>query len=160
MASIDVIIPVYNCKKYLEAAVASVLNQPCKNINIVIIDDGSTDGSAEICDHLSLAHNEVTVIHKPNGGVSSARNVGIEFVIKKYTNDLTHRYIASLDADDVWTNNFFGQETLAVLEKEYHLVGFQFCFCNKALTRCSPPTPMREGLHLGGTQAAWLYWEQ
>ena len=95
----SVIIPVYNCEKYVEQAVASVLSQPLKNINIVIIDDGSTDSSPKICDDLALNHERVTVIHTENGGVSKARNIGIDYVLSKADSD----YIGFLDSDDLYT---------------------------------------------------------
>lgn len=95
----SVIIPVYNCEKYVEQAVASVLSQPLKNINIVIIDDGSTDSSPKICDDLALNHERVTVIHTENGGVSKARNIGIDYVLSKADSD----YIGFLDSDALYT---------------------------------------------------------
>lgn len=65
---ISVIIPVYNCKKYLESAVQSVLEQAYENIEIILVDDGSTDGSAELCDRLGKGNRLIHVIHKENGG--------------------------------------------------------------------------------------------
>ena len=81
MAFINVIIPVYNAEKYLEETVNSVLSQPYKDIEIVLVNDGSTDSSPEICDKIAENEKRVTVIHQKNGGASSARNKGIEFVL-------------------------------------------------------------------------------
>lgn len=102
MSKIHVVIPVYNAKKYLQQAVDSVLDQPYKGIDIVLVDDGSTDGSAELCDEIAQREERVNVIHQANGGVSSARNTGIEHVLK---NAQENDYIAFLDADDFWVSN-------------------------------------------------------
>ena len=92
MKLISVIVPVYNTEKYLEKCVMSILNQTYKNLEIILIDDGSTDNSPQICDSLAEKDNRITVIHQPNGGVSSARNTGL---------DNTHGdYIMFVDSDD------------------------------------------------------------
>ena len=81
---ICVVIPVYNAKKYLYEAVSSVLNQKYKKIEIILIDDGSCDGSSEICDNLAQRSERIFVIHQKNSGVSAARNAGIDYVLNKY----------------------------------------------------------------------------
>ena len=92
MKLISVIVPVYNTEKYIEKCVMSILNQTYKNLEIILIDDGSTDNSPQICDSLAEKDNRITVIHQPNGGVSSARNIGL---------DNTHGdYITFVDSDD------------------------------------------------------------
>ena len=92
MKLISVIVPVYNTEKYIEKCVMSILNQTYKNLEIILIDDGSTDNSPQICDSLAKKDNRITVIHQPNGGVSSARNIGL---------DNTHGdYITFVDSDD------------------------------------------------------------
>lgn len=75
---ISVIIPVYNVEKYLEQCVESVLNQTYRDIEVILVDDGSTDGSGAICDEYALQDARVKVIHKENGGLSDARNQGME----------------------------------------------------------------------------------
>lgn len=100
MKHLHVIIPVYNAEKFLLDAVDSVL---CKegNISIVLVNDGSTDSSGAICDKLHAEHPQISVLHQNNGGVSRARNTGIEFVLgQKLTSE---DYFAFLDADDLWT---------------------------------------------------------
>ena len=89
---ISVIIPVYNVKEYLEQCVDSVLAQSYKEIEIILINDGSTDGSGEICDNYRTKDNRVIVIHKENGGLSSARNYGLRIA--------NGEYIMYLDSDD------------------------------------------------------------
>ena len=78
MKLISVIVPVYNTEKYIEKCVMSILNQTYKNLEIILIDDGSTDNSPQICDSLAEKDNRIAVIHQPNGGVSSARNIGLD----------------------------------------------------------------------------------
>ena len=87
------IIPVYQVKNYLERCVSSVLSQTFTDYEIVLVDDGSTDGSGEICDRYAREHENITVIHKTNGGLSSARNAGLQLADSKY--------IMFVDSDDI-----------------------------------------------------------
>lgn len=98
MIKISVIIPVYNVEKYLNKCVESVINQNYKNLEIILVDDGSPDNCPAICDELALKDDRVKVIHKVNGGVSSARNAGID--------NATGDYITFIDSDDYIDNNF------------------------------------------------------
>lgn len=79
---ISVIVPVYNVEAYLEKCVNSILHQTYENIEVILIDDGSTDNSGAICEALVAADSRIKVLHKPNGSVSSARNLGIAVDIK------------------------------------------------------------------------------
>lgn len=90
---VSVIIPVYNVSLYLQQALDSVIHQTYKNLEILVIDDGSTDGSEVICDEY-LSDPRVIVIHQENRGLSGARNTGL--------NHATGDYIAFLDSDDVY----------------------------------------------------------
>ena len=74
---ISVIIPVYNVENYLEKCIKSITNQTYKNLEIVIVDDGSTDSSSKICDELGKRDSRLKIIHKSNSGVSAARNEGL-----------------------------------------------------------------------------------
>lgn len=95
---ISIIIPIYNCKKYIKNCVKSILRQKCRDkLEILIVDDGSIDGSAEICDLLAIENHNVTVIHQCNKGVSSARNTAMELV--------KGEYILFVDADDLLPEN-------------------------------------------------------
>lgn len=96
---ISIIIPVYNCKPYLKECVDSVLNQSYGNIEIILINDGSTDGSEKICDEYANTRDIIHVYHQKNAGVSVARNVGLD--------KATGTYIFFLDADDVLADNIF-----------------------------------------------------
>ncbi len=159
MINIDivVIIPVYNCRKYLEQAVNSVLGQPYHRISIVLVDDGSTDGSGELCDELASGSDRVTVLHQQNAGVSAARNAGIEYAILSASADC---YIAFLDADDGWTDGFFDENVVQLLHKKYDLIGFQSCNCNAQLQAYGLPGNMEAGVHSGGQSSVWLHANQ
>lgn len=89
---LSVIIPVYNVEKYLAETIESVINQPCRDMEIILIDDGSPDNSGKICDEYAQKDDRITVIHKENGGVSSARNAGLDAA--------SGEYIFFLDSDD------------------------------------------------------------
>ena len=89
---ISIIIPVYNVEKYLKKCINSVINQSHKNLEIILIDDGSTDKSGIILDEYAKIDERIKVYHKKNGGLSSARNYGI-----KRSNG---NYICFIDSDD------------------------------------------------------------
>lgn len=89
---VSVIVPVYNVEKYLKKCVNSIIHQTYKNLEIILVDDGSPDRSGALCDHLATKDSRIRVIHKKNGGVSSARNAGIEAA--------TGEYICFVDSDD------------------------------------------------------------
>ena len=89
---ISIIIPAYNVKNLIGHTVNSVLHQTYTNLEIIVVDDGSTDGSGEILDRIASIDSGVKVIHKPNGGVTSARMKGIEAA--------TGDWIGFVDGDD------------------------------------------------------------
>ncbi len=91
---ISVVIPVYNVKIYLERCVNSVLRQTYKDLEIILVDDGSTDGSGGLCDKITTKDKRIRVIHQKNQGVSAARNTGIR--------EATGKYIIFMDSDDLW----------------------------------------------------------
>ncbi len=91
-ALISVIVPVYNIKEYLPRCVSSILNQTYGNLELILVDDGSTDGTGELCDELALGDARVRVFHKENGGSSSARNLGIS--------QARGAYLGFVDSDD------------------------------------------------------------
>ena len=74
---ISVIVPIYNAEKYIERCVRSLIEQTYQNIEIILVNDGSTDKSGLMCDEFAKADGRIQVIHKKNGGVASARNSGI-----------------------------------------------------------------------------------
>lgn len=89
---ISVIIPVYNVEDYLERCIDSITGQTFKDIEIILVDDGSTDGSGAICDEYANNDKRIRVIHKENGGLVSARKAGIK--------EAKGRYVSNIDADD------------------------------------------------------------
>lgn len=89
---VSIIIPVYNVKPYLERCVNSILSQSYINLEIILIDDGSTDGSSQLCDSIGNKDERIIVIHQENGGLSSARNTGLD--------NCHGSYICFVDSDD------------------------------------------------------------
>lgn len=90
---ITVIVPIYNVEKYLHRCVDSVLAQTYKNLEVILVDDGSPDGCPAICDEYAQRDSRVRVLHKKNGGISSARNAALDY-------PLTGDYITFIDGDD------------------------------------------------------------
>ena len=90
---ISIIVPVYNVECYLDACMASILNQTYRNIEIILVDDGATDRSGRMCNHYAKLDKRVRVLHKKNGGLSDARNKGIAYA--------QGEYIMFVDSDDV-----------------------------------------------------------
>lgn len=89
---ISIIVPIYNVRSYLEQCIESIIHQTYKELEIILVDDGSTDGCSEICDHYKALDDRIVVIHKENGGLVSARKTGIIAA--------TGAYIAYVDGDD------------------------------------------------------------
>lgn len=96
---ISVIVPVYNVEKYLRKCIESILNQVYKNLQIILVDDGSTDQSGEICEEYKLIDKRIEVIHKENGGPASARKAGLALADGQYT--------GFVDADDYIDSDFY-----------------------------------------------------
>ncbi len=114
---ISVIVPIYKVEKYIKKCVGSILNQSYKNLEIILVDDGSPDNCPKICDELAEKDKRIVVVHKKNGGLSSARNAGIEVA--------TGEYIAFIDSDDYIHNNMF--EVMLKLIKDNNA---DICICN------------------------------
>lgn len=94
---VSIIIPVYNVEKFLVRCMESVFKQTYSNIEIILVDDGATDNSGKMCDEFLVDHENIKVIHKENGGLSSARNMGIEIA--------TGDALFFLDSDDYLSKN-------------------------------------------------------
>lgn len=99
MVNVSIIVPVYNVEKYLRKCLDSISSQTLKEIEVILVDDGSTDSSSKICDEYSKIDNRFKVIHKTNGGLSDARNVGIDIA--------RGQYIGFVDSDDYININMF-----------------------------------------------------
>lgn len=114
---VTVIVPVYNTSPYLKECLASICNQTYRKLEIIAVDDGSTDGSAELLDEIAGKDSRIKVVHKENGGVSSARNKGLA---------LAHgEYISFVDSDDTLEPDMY--EMLASKAEQY----------NAAIAHCS-----------------------
>ena len=111
---ISVIVPVYNAEKYLRKCLESIVNQTYKDLEIILVDDGSTDLSPQICDEYAAKDERIRVIHKPNGGVSTARNVGLD--------SFNGEYVTFIDSDDYIEINMFERIFEAISAKDVDLV--------------------------------------
>lgn len=105
---VSVIVPVYNVKKYLDRCIESIINQTYQNLEIILVDDGSTDGSSIMCDLWANKDDRLHVIHKENGGLSSARNAGIDKAGGKF--------LVFIDSDDQWLKNDFLERCINILK--------------------------------------------
>lgn len=123
---ITVIIPIYNVEKYLRRAVDSVLGQTYRNLDIILVDDGSPDGCPQICDSYAAREARVRVIHKENGGLSDARNAGLRVA--------GGDYIAFLDSDDYYAPRF-----IEILYEEISRHDAQVAVCTYETTKALKP---------------------
>lgn len=110
MPFFSIIVPVYKVEKYLKQCVESVLAQSYANYELILVDDGSPDQCPEICDEFALMDQRVRVIHKENGGASTARNVGLDVAIGEY--------ILFLDSDDFWDDEAALSKIFQALNKK------------------------------------------
>lgn len=117
--TLSVIIPAYNAEKYLTECVQSILKQPCKDVEIIIVNDGSSDETPRIADQLADQYGNIHVLHLENGGVSRARNRGIS--VSKGI------YIGFLDADDVWCKDAYTEDIkMTLVSQAKDMVGFAY----------------------------------
>lgn len=107
MQKISVIIPIYNVANYLPKCIESVINQTYKNLEIILMDDGSPDNCPKICDEYAQTDSRIKVVHKPNGGLSDARNAGLDIA--------TGEYIGFIDSDDYIDEHMY-EEMLSAIE--------------------------------------------
>lgn len=105
MPKVSVIVPAYNVEKYLRKSMNCILNQTFSDFEVILIDDGSNDSTPAICDELSRSDSRVKCFHKSNGGVSAARNYGLDRI--------TGKYMTFIDSDDMVTEDYL--ETLLQL---------------------------------------------
>lgn len=133
---ISIVIPVYNCKKYLAQNAQSLLNQTHRNLQIIYVDDGSTDGSSAMLDQLAAADPRICVIHKENGGVSTARNAGLDAV--------KGSYVTFVDADDYVEPRYAEVLLQTLLENEA-----QIACCNIFLHRSEDILTLNEDVPSG-----------
>ena len=116
MPEISIIVPIYKAEKYLRKCLESILKQTFTNFELLLIDDGSPDTSGSICDEYAKKDNRIKVYHKENGGVSSARNLGLE--------NAKGKWIAFIDADD-WVNQMYLEHLLEGKEYQFVVMGYK-----------------------------------
>lgn len=119
---ISVIVPVYNIKEYLKKCVDSIGEQTYKNLEIILVDDGSTDGSGAICDEYRETDSRVIVIHQQNSGVSAARNTGVQAA--------TGAYITFVDSDDYLERDMYEKMLEAAVEKDLDVIACGYFYTN------------------------------
>jgi len=110
MVKVSIIVPIYNAAPTLQRCVDSLRHQSLQSIEIIFINDGSTDGSADLCDELAKQDNRIRVIHKENGGVSSARNAGIAYA--------TGEFLGFVDADD-WVDQHMFSRLVRIMDEDH-----------------------------------------
>lgn len=115
---ISVIVPVYNVEKYINRCLDSLLAQSYQNLQIILVDDGSQDRSASICDEYATLDNRITVIHKENGGLSSARNAGLRIA--------DGEYIGYVDSDDWIEPDMYYMMINAILDNGAQLAACRY----------------------------------
>lgn len=115
---VSIIVPVYNVEKYIQKCLASISTQTYHNIEVILVDDGSTDGSGRICDEASSADARFTVVHKANGGLSDARNTGLSTI--------GGTWVFFLDSDDYISPHCIETMLNAALESGAEIVECEF----------------------------------
>lgn len=134
---ISIIVPVYNVEQYVGKCLDSLINQIYKNIEVIVIDDGSTDKSGEICDQYALKDSRIKIIHKQNGGLSSARNVGII--------NSKGEYLSFVDSDDYVDVDFISNLYNSCLDNDCQLSICRYHIVNSTSSnRCILPEENRK----------------
>ena len=114
MLRITVIVPVFNVEKYLDGCIKSILGQTYRHLDVILVDDGSSDRCPEICDQWAKTDKRIRVVHKENGGLSSARNAGLERAIGEY--------IFFVDSDDEISVDCIERLSETLMEEQYDVV--------------------------------------
>ena len=144
MPKISVIVPIYNTEKYLSQCINSILAQTFTDFELILIDDGSTDNSGYICDKYTSEDSRIVVIHKENGGQSSARNVGLGLA--------RGGYITFVDSDDYYTSNHIFESCIEILEQNNKIDFVQIPHIHEERTT------FNQKLHLKSTNDLFTYW--
>lgn len=149
---ISVIIPVYNVEKYLDRCIQSVVNQTYKNLEIILVDDGSPDRCGEMCDAWAKKDDRIRVIHRANNGLSDARNEGLD--------SSTGAYIAFVDSDDFIDREMLNSLYEKLTEEKADMVVCGFAFVDKQGRFIRSWQPKEEGIIDSGAALAMLADEQ
>lgn len=148
MPKISVIVSVYNCEKYISKCIKSILGQTFEDLEIILIDDGSTDKSFEICNNFAQKDRRIKLIHQNNGGVSKARNVGLDAA--------QGEFIAFVDGDDYIVPDMYERmyKNLIKNKADISICGITNCFIKKNGTIKKVPQSKEKGFFiLTGKQA-------
>ena len=113
---VSFIISIYKVEQYLQQCVESIIGQTYTNIEVILVDDGSPDGCPALCDGLANSDSRIKVIHKPNGGLSDARNVGLR--------EATGDYVVFVDGDDFWIDNNALKKLIDAIKPELDFIGY------------------------------------
>lgn len=156
---ISVVVPIYNVEKYLPRCIESLLAQTYQNLEIILVDDGATDRSAEICDEYAKKDARIKVIHKENGGLSDARNAG--------TKAATGTYIGFVDSDDFIVPDMYEKMATALAEQNADIAVCNYLYVDedgKALAERNGSLPIEDKV-LSGKEAVkklvgpeYAYW--
>lgn len=154
---ISVIMPVYKVETYLPQSIESVLNQDHQNLELILIDDGSPDGSGAICDAYAAKDSRVRVIHQKNGGAASAKNAGLRIA--------SGTYLSFVDSDDYLEPNVFGYMLKTLREQDADAVQFSFqdVYTNRVEPQILQPCTMNEREYLKRFPKDWtcaLLWNK
>lgn len=145
MEVISVIIPVYNVGPYLAKCIDSIMKQSYKHLEIILIDDGSTDDCPKICDEYAKIDNRIKVIHKRNGGLSDARNVGLGLA--------TGEYVTFVDSDDYLHQRMLAELYKNMKENHCDISTCKYTIVPESITHKAQPLSENISLVLTGEQA-------
>ena len=140
MIEVSVIVPIFNAKNYLEKCIDSIVSQSYKDITIILVDDGSTDGSSKMCDEYALNYNNIKVIHKENEGLICARITGLEHA--------NSTYITFVDADD-WIEPDHISELVGGMEEVASDIVVEGCIIDESNKSRSMLNKIEIGLYEG-----------
>lgn len=154
---ISVIMPVYNVGAYLSQSIDSVLQQDHRNLELILIDDGSTDGSGAICDAYAAKDSRVRVIHQKNGGAAAAKNAGLKVA--------SGTYLCFVDSDDFLEPNVYGYMLQILTEQGADAVQFSFqdLYTNRTEPQILNPCVLNEREYLTRFTKDWtcpLLWNK
>ena len=150
LVKVSVVVPIYRIEAYISFCIDSILNQTYQNIEVILVDDGSDDNCPQICDSYALKDSRIDVIHKPNGGLTSARKAGV----CRATGD----YILYVDGDDWIEPDYIEKMMEPIAEAEVDIVGDISVYMNYSDGRqLRRVTPMKTGIYKGEEIVAEVY---
>ena len=121
---ISVVVPVYNAETFLDKCIQSIVNQTYKNIEVILLDDGSTDKSLDVCKNFAKTDKRIKVIHKKNSGAADSRNLGVQKAIGEY--------VTFVDSDD-----YIDQNMIAALYDNMKKYAAEVSICNYQVVKAN-----------------------